>query len=68
MQYMGRLRFPRPGRGARQLPTHDISVKPRWSRPQSADFSDLSGSPAFRSPRLDGGASLNRLSAAMGDS
>jgi hypothetical protein len=48
-------------------PTQDISIEPRSSRPQSTDFSGLSGSPAFRSPRPDG-ASLDALSPAMGDS
>ena len=33
-----------------------ISVEPRSSRPQSTDFSRLSGSPAFRSPRPGGSA------------
>ena len=33
------------------FPTQDISLEPRSSRPQSTDFSGLSGSPAFRSPR-----------------
>jgi hypothetical protein len=49
-------------------PTQDISIEPRSSRPQSTDFSGLSGSPAFRSPRPDGGAPLDGLSPAMGDS
>ena len=49
-------------------PTQDISVEPRSSRPQSTDFSGLSGSPAFRSPRPESGAGLDGLSPAIGDS
>ncbi|KAF8256904.1 hypothetical protein EI94DRAFT_1774759 [Lactarius quietus] len=51
-------------------PTQDISVvEPRSSRPQSTDFSGLSGSPAFsRSPRPDSNAALDGLSPAIGDS
>ena len=50
-------------------PTLDMTVETRSSRPQSTDFSALSGSPAFRSPRPDGGvSSLDGLSPAMGDS
>ncbi|KAN0130635.1 hypothetical protein V8E53_011528, partial [Lactarius tabidus] len=45
-------------------PTQDISIEPRSSRPQGTDFSGLSDSPVFRSPR----ASLDALSPAMGDS
>ena len=45
-----------------------MTVKTRSSRPQSTDFSALSGSPAFRSPRPDGVSSLDGLSPAMGDS
>ena len=48
--------------------THDISVEPRSSRPQSTDFSGLSGSPAFHSPRPDSSAVHNGLSPAIGDS
>jgi hypothetical protein len=48
-------------------PSQDISIEFRPSRPQSTDFSSLCGSPAFRSPR-PGGASLDALSPAMGDS
>ena len=44
-------------------PTLDLTVETRSSRPQSTDFSALSGSPAFHSPRPDGGvASLDGLS------
>ena len=50
-------------------PTLDMTVDTRSSHPQSTDFSALSGSPAFRSPRPDGGvASLDGLSPAMGNS
>ena len=49
-------------------PTLDMTVETRSSRPQSTDFSALSGSPAFRSPRPDGVSSLDGLSPAMGDS
>jgi hypothetical protein len=45
-------------------PTQDISIEPRSSRPQGTDFSGLSDSPVFRSPR----ASLDALSPAKGDS
>ena len=48
--------------------THDISVEPRSSRPQSTDFSGLSGSPAFHSPRTDSGAALDGLSPTIGGS
>ncbi|KAH9012275.1 hypothetical protein EDB85DRAFT_2159179 [Lactarius pseudohatsudake] len=37
-------------------PMQEISVEPRLSRPQSTDFSGLSGDSPFRSPRPDGGA------------
>jgi hypothetical protein len=47
--------------------TQDISIEPKSSRPQSTDFSGLSGHPAFRAPRPDG-ASLDAVSPAMGDS
>ena len=50
------------------FPSQDISVEPRSSRLQSTDFSGLSGSPAFRSPRPDSGAALDGLSPAIGDS
>ena len=49
-------------------PTQDILVEPRSSRPQSTDFSGLSGSPAFRPSRPDAGNSLDGLSPAIGDS
>ena len=50
-------------------PALDMTVETRSSRPQSTGFFALSGSPAFRSPRPDGGvASLDGLSPAMGDS
>ena len=44
-----------------------MTVETRSSRPQSTDFSALSGSPAFRSPCPDGVSSLDELSPAMGD-
>ncbi|KAN0130650.1 hypothetical protein V8E53_011543 [Lactarius tabidus] len=49
-------------------PTQDISVEPRSSRPQSSDFSGLSGCPALRSPCSDDGSSFDGLSPTMGDS
>lgn len=44
-----------------------ILIEPRSSRPQSTNFSGLSASLAFRSPR-HGGASLDGLSPVMSDS
>lgn len=51
-------------------PTQEIAVEPKSSRPQSTDFSGISGAP-FRSPRPEGanaGNTLDTLSPAMGDS
>ena len=49
-------------------PTQEITVEPKSSRPQSTDFSGISGAP-FRSPRPEGaGNTLDTLSPAMGDS
>ena len=50
-------------------PTLGMTFETRSSRPQSTNFSALSSSLAFRSPRPGGGvASLDGLSPAMGDS
>jgi hypothetical protein len=49
-------------------PTYDISLEPRSSRPQSTDFSDPCCSPAFRTPRPDTCAALDRLCPTIGDS
>jgi len=51
-------------------PTQEITIEPKSSRPQSTDFSGISASAAFRSPRPDGagGNTLDTLSPAMGDS
>jgi hypothetical protein len=52
-------------------PTQEITAEPKSSRPQSTDFSGISGAP-FRSPRPEGGGgggnTLDTLSPAMGDS
>jgi hypothetical protein len=51
-----------------QLTIRYILINTRSFRPQSIDFSGLSGGPAFRSSRPDAGAALDGLSSAMGDS